>query len=250
MIRTLLAIVICVVAMIPPASSPAQQINPPVGPNWCNLATAAIESDHGRPFRCATAGRCIKMNNYGCVKQPASGPLPGTTWGSNSEGARDSKDHAIFEAPQFSLLRIIATYRNYQQSGRRSALQIEERYSPWCDTLGSAVYNRGWGRSCRGERKPAAPVGYTPMCSRPANGLPSSAQCSACNCPNRAASLMVAGTTFAINDPLPLFDERGRALPLMVNIIIQRLRQEQSVRLKRAVAEAAIAEYNMRLPSG
>jgi hypothetical protein len=227
----------------------AQQVVPPEAPKWCEYAQKYIEKNNGKPFECKIARRCTRMNNYGCVKQASSKPLLGTTWGGYSSGARDSKGHALFEHPKYSLLKMIGLLARYQRDGLKSALAIQERYAPWCDTLGSAQFNRGWGRSCRGEPKyPAAPVGYSPMCKMPPNRMPLPRQCSACNCPSKSSEVLVAGTGLSTTEPLKLFDAAGKAQPLMVNVLRNLARQEQGVRITELLAQEAVETYNVSIP--
>lgn len=223
-----------------------QEVVPPEGPNWCAYAKQYVVTLHGKPFTCERALRCIKMNNYGCLKQRTHMPWPGTKWGRYGSGAYDVNGHAIFMDPKYSLLGAITTLARLQRSGHTTALSLQLIYAPWCDTRGSRQYNLGWGRSCGGEKRhPAAPVGYTPMCKQPQNDVPLAGQCKACNCPTLdVRQQFLQGTGLRPTDPFPLFDEQGRGRPLLATVLRNIARQEQSMELSPELTDKAVQAYN------
>jgi hypothetical protein len=149
---------------------------------------------------------CVRLNNYGCVKQ---GRDP---W-NGSSGKRDSKGHAVFDDPAYSVRAVVRDYCSKHRRGVRSAVALANAYSPWCDTLGSLPVYKGWGRSCGDP--PLPPANFDgPFCQDP-NGEPSQEQCAACNCPSNIAKHWLKGLT-GIDDPyanLELFDDQGVANP-------------------------------------
>lgn len=142
--------------------------------------------------------RCVKMNNYGCVM--------GRSW--QGAAGNDKAGHAIFQHPKWSVRAVVRDYCSKNRRGLRSAMQIAETYSPWCDTLGTVGVRNGWGRSCAGGPQP--PTGFKgPLCAKPANGTPAAGQCGSCNCPDGVARGMAASVNVGINDNLALFGADG-----------------------------------------
>lgn len=148
---------------------------------------------------------CVRLNNYGCVKQ-GNDPWNG------SGGKRDSKGHAVFEDPAYSIRAVVRDYCSKHRRGLRSAIALADAYSPWCDTLGSLAVYKGWGRSC--DDLPNPPDEFPgPFCKEP-EGEPSDNQCASCNCPSRLAKLWLDGidideTSHGPYDDLALFDTQG-----------------------------------------
>ncbi len=230
----------------------AQVVALPEQPGWCAFAQQYLRRPDGAAINCNTAApgssgfRCLRMLNYGCVKQRSPDragrprPHPGTTWGGNTAGARDHDNHAVFDDPVMSGVAVLNIIRRYQVAGSRSALAIAERYSPWCDTLGSGstkADNQGrvWFRTCdvSTSRIPRGAL----LCAKPANNAPPSAgQCQACNCPSRiAVPIARAGGASAVSDqeailqPLELFAADGTPLPTASAVLRVKLRNEQGV---------------------
>lgn len=149
---------------------------------------------------------CVRLNNYGCVKQ---GYDP---W-NGSGGRRDTKGHAVFNDPSFSIRAIVRDYCSKHKRGIRTAVELASVYSPWCDTLGSLPVYKGWGRSCSDSPKP--PSGFSgPLCKEP-KGEPTEAQCRSCNCPDQLATMWLYGFDRDGNAPSPytdlkLFDANGK----------------------------------------
>lgn len=145
---------------------------------------------------------CVRLNNYGCVKQG------GDPW-NGSGGKRDSKGHAVFSEPAYSVRAVVRDYCSKHRRGLRSAVALANAYSPWCDTLGSLPVYKGWGRSC-GDT-PLPPSSFDgPLCQNP-DGEPSPEQCAACNCPTKIAKHWLKGID-DVSDPysnLGLFDDQG-----------------------------------------
>jgi len=46
-------------------------------PNWCVFAKQFLIQRDGSAFDCASAGRCIKLNNYGCTQNHTNVAIPG-----------------------------------------------------------------------------------------------------------------------------------------------------------------------------
>ena len=215
------------------ASAHAEQVNPPLAPNWCESAKDYLTRSNGQAFNCSSINlRCIKMNNYGCLQQPRSAPYLGTTWGDNTKGARDHANHAIFETPEMSVVGIANVYRRYLARGIRTAEAIAETYSPWCDTLGSLTKKqdasgRIWYRTCGSSRPPVGSL----KCAKPSSGAPSPGQCQACNCPSQVARQMLKGTQgISTNDELVLFTGTGAPNDLLMTIISNKMVQELGYR--------------------
>lgn len=207
------------------------KVVPPEGSGWAKHAeTYLIAWREDRPFSLAKdkAGRCVKANNYGCLWQPA-GNWEGTPGPDGTNGAHDGaggrNGHAVFSHPKWSIVAAMRWFERRTDGDRtpKSALQLAEIYSPWCDTQGSAgtkadSSGRLWGRSCPGGARP--PAGFAgPMCRRPASGPPSAAQCQACNCPNMAAKFWLRGTSLTIDDTLDLFDPGGKPSATLQSLI-------------------------------
>lgn len=160
--------------------------------------------------------RCIRMNNYPCLKHPSAHPWRGTPRVDGTDGARDGVGHAMFSDPKWSIVAAMQWfYRRTVGAGvRRSAYDLTQIYSPWCDTLGSVpsrVDRTGiaWGRSCGGREGP--PSGFKgPLCRKPPNDVPLAHQCDACNCPSSQASYWVKDTERTRDEKLTLFDRNGR----------------------------------------
>lgn len=154
--------------------------------------------------------RCIKLNNYVCMKQVPA------IW--NGSVGQDGDNHTAFSHPKFSLrakMRDLCSKKKRYQAV--SALAVAERYSPWCDTLGSGAVRKGWAKSCEdGARPPENHAG--PVCQKPENGVPSDEQCRSCNCPDRIARQMVRGLTdrngqaLSINADMELFGPDGQII--------------------------------------
>jgi len=214
----------------------AQVMSPPVRQDWCAKAESYLQFQNDRPFSCAAANprnlRCVKMNNYGCLQQPRRVAYHGTIWGNFTRGARDQAGHAIFDTPVASVVGIMNVYLRYIERGTNSALAISERYSPWCDTLGTVTrktdrQGRYWYQTCRAA---SIPVGAL-RCARPASGRPSPGQCDACNCPSEVANRMLAGTGITdINAPLPLFNSQTQPTETLIKIIANKMVQEMGFR--------------------
>ena len=228
----------------------AQLVDPPVRSDWCSFAEKSLLFQNGAKFSCSEANprnlRCIKMNNYGCLQQPRSAPFNGTTWGPYKAGARDRAGHAIFEDPVNSVIGIMNVYLRYVESGTDTAISIAERYSPWCDTLGTverrqAKAGNSWRQSCRGERRGQGEY----VCSRPADGItPRPGQCEACNCPSQVASRMLSGTGLTdVRQPLKLFDADSRPTALLLRIISNKMVQEMGFRPDQAFLSEASSSF-------
>jgi hypothetical protein len=227
----------------------AEQVNPPLGPNWCSQAELNLTRTNGRPFDCEARNlRCVKMNNYGCLQQPARTPFNGTNWGPYRRGARDHANHAIFSDPAMSIVTIMNVYRRYLARGWRSAEVIAEHYSPWCDTLGSVRSRtdgagRVWYRTCG---RTSVPPGAL-ACTKPANGQPAQRQCEACNCPNEVARRMLDGVVgISPSDDLVLFDAAGAPNDLLVTIIANKMRQELGYRPSSDFLARARGQYRIQ----
>jgi hypothetical protein len=156
---------------------------------------------------------CVRLNNYGCVKQ-GNEPWDG------SDGRRDSKGHAVFNDPTYSVRAVVRDYCTKHKSGIRSAVELANAYSPWCDTLGSIAVYKGWGRSCSDSPQP--PSGFVgPICKRP-DGEPTEKQCASCNCPNRLAKQWLIGLEQDGNTPkLMLFDSNGKPNVVALTILLK-----------------------------
>lgn len=191
-------------------------------PNWRDSAQKSLLLN-GRTVNeselASGSLRCIKMNNYGCIMQPGS-----STW--NGSIGRDSAGHAVFSSPEYSIRAIVLDYCSKHKRGARSAIEVAEIYTPWCDTLGTVGVRNGWGRTCtRGPRPPSNFSG--PLCQKPASGVPLTGQCTACNCPNSVAENMVAGLPINPNEPMNLFGQDGRPnVPVLQAVLLNKSRRE------------------------
>ena len=142
--------------------------------------------------------RCVKMNNYGCMM--------GRSW--NGAVGSDKAGHTVFKHPKWSVRAVVRDYCSKNRRGLKSALQIAEAYSPWCDTLGTVAVRHGWGRTCGNGPKP--PANFSgPLCKKPAGGIPLSGQCKSCNCPDGVARAMSASVGVDMSDDLGLFEGDG-----------------------------------------
>ena len=183
------------------------------GPEWQQRAAESLTymgtpltlDDNGRFNETTKQPLCVRLNNYGCVKQGES------PW-NGSRGRRDSKGHAIFDDPTYSVRAVVRDYCSKHKRGVRKALDLADAYSPWCDTLGSVAVYKGWGRSCSDSPQP--PAGFSgPLCRMP-NGNPTESQCRSCNCPDRLAKQWLKGLErngrpLEPSDDLLLFDSDG-----------------------------------------
>lgn len=189
--------------------------------NWKEQAAANLLRN-GSPVSgdIQTAPLCVRLNNYGCVKQG------GSPW-SGSNGLRDSKGHAVFEDPAYSVRAVVRDYCSKHRQGVRDVLALAERYSPWCDTLGSRAVVNGWARSCTDNPKP--PADFTgPSCKKP-DGVPTAEQCGACNCPNQLAVEWLKGLPpeIAASGELTLFDGDGKPnVETFVVLLRNKMRRE------------------------
>lgn len=233
-IRSWLAIGVAGISLLAPAHAgapPGYIPSPPEGANWCKYAEAFLwNRAANRPFRCATdkTPACVKYNNYGCLKHGPSNPYPGTPAPNGKQGAHDGRDgargHAIFEHPKWS---IAGSFRWFEHStkdlGLKTAAQLANRYSPWCDTQGSTalkidkITGRAWGRTCKDGQKPPASF-RGPFCKQP-DGDPGAEQCRVCNCPSVFVKSWLKGTNQQPDDELKLFGNDGRPTQLMQQII-------------------------------
>jgi hypothetical protein len=195
---------------------------PAEGRDWRAFAERYLLTRAGEPFRARIHTqnvRCIRLNNYPCLWQRTP-PLPGTPTAGGTDGAHDGAGgrtgHAIFAHPKWSIVAAMRWFERRTSGGRepKSAVELAEIYSPWCDTLGSARTKadrsgRLWGRSCSGGKRP--PQGFQgPTCRKPAFGAPSARQCQACNCPSNAAAAWVRGMGVQPTAKLALFDAAGQ----------------------------------------
>jgi hypothetical protein len=200
------------------------------GPRYCANAHRYLE--HPENIDCPHLAYCIRLNNYGCVKQRAQ-PMPGTI-------GQDNRRHAIFSEPTWSLAMMIARFQLYGSNGRVSALQIMEKYSPWCDTQGSIAIKGGWGRTC--SDNPHPPQDFSgPLCKRPAGSQPLPHQCEFCNCPTEVAARLLEGTGKRINDPLDLFATEDE--PVLRKIMTRLIFQETSQRPNSEALDEGIRKF-------
>lgn len=166
---------------------------------------------------------CVRKNNYWCQKHI----MPNVIWdgASGENGCRANRDihnHAIFASADFGARAGARAIRTSFLNGRRTALQIAERRSPSCDTLGSkGVYpnlsSGKVGKSCKdGEQPPASWHG--PLCPL---HVENSSQCvEGCNCPPKLAEAVVRDFPgLTIKDDLPLFDADCNPLPALVGYL-------------------------------
>jgi hypothetical protein len=223
---------------------------PAEGVEWCrNAETFLFNRAEKRPFRCATdrTPHCVKLNNYGCLKHGPANPYAGTPAPNGRQGAHDGRDgsrgHAIFEHPKWSVAGSFRWFeRNFKERGLRTAAQLANRYSPWCDTHGSvalkkdSVTGHRWGRTCGDGQKP--PPGFAgPFCKEPA-GAPTAEQCRVCNCPSVFVTSWLKGTDIKPTDPLDLFGPDGKPTKMMERILVNHTPWEIGYR----PSEALIAE--------
>lgn len=197
----------------------ANQAPMPEVKGWRDNAAKYLVRLDGTAFdpRVDTANlRCIRMNNYPCLKHPSAHPWRGTPRADGTDGARDGAGHAMFSDPKWSIVAAMQWfYRRTIGAGvRRSAYDLTQIYSPWCDTLGSVpsrVDRAGvaWGRNCG--RTEGPPAGFNgPLCRKPTNDVPLPHQCDACNCPSSQADYWMRKTGHDRDEKLTLFDRDGR----------------------------------------
>jgi hypothetical protein len=186
-------------------------------PNWCNYAKQYLRGRDGSAFVCAKAGRCIKMNNYGCTQNHSSVPAPGQMKTADGKPIHDAQKHVLYEHPKWSLHKSMHNLLRYYDLHKRSLLTIAETWAPWCDTIGSKVQNGNWGRTCV-DHLPSVPASFGgPRCKK--SPAPTKQQCAHCNCPNVIASFYSKGVSDSVNDDLQLFDNNRRPTPLMNKLL-------------------------------
>jgi hypothetical protein len=191
------------------------------------------------------ASRCVLMNNYGCVMQNKSknDPTKDDPW-ENSIG-QDWARHAIFSEAVYSVRAVVRDLCSKHKRDLTSAYKILEAYSPWCDTKGSYGVKDGWGRNCpEGKQPPDNFAG--PKCKEPAQGeRATDAQCAACNCPDRAATKVIAGTGVnSIHADLKLF---GADKKPNVKVLIPFLQNHLSNETGGYLVSAALIEKGIAL---
>lgn len=187
-------------------------------PNWCELAKQFLRKRDGSAFNCAAAGRCIKLNNYGCTQNHTATAIAGQLKTASGKPITDPQKHVVFEHPKFSLHRSINTLRRYHDQGKRTTLAIAETWAPWCDTLGSKVKNGDWGRTCQ-DGLPSVPASFAgPRCRKPPSD-PAKQQCAHCNCPNQIARFYAAGVADSPTTEIELFDSNRRPTALMQKLL-------------------------------
>lgn len=220
----LTAIATCMLSVVSTGSSFAQEVVDEVS-NWREQAVSFL-TWRGTPLSLDADGSfeqteksslCVRLNNYGCVKQ-GSDPWNG------SDGRRDDKGHAAFDDPAFSIRAVVRDYCAKHRRGLRSASEIAAAYSPWCDTLGSVAVRGGWARSCNDDPRPPADFSG-PVCKKP-EGEPSAAQCASCNCPSRIAvrwleGLPSADAPIGPADDLKLFDAQGQPDSDVLSVVLK-----------------------------
>ncbi len=187
------------------ADDPRQEMNEVDG--WRQSALQSLDSASGPVTEAVLDAhrylRCIKLNNYTCIRLAKSA---GFNW--CGQIGLDYGQHVAFKAPEYSIRSQLRDYLSKAKRGVVTARQISVVNQPWCDTLGSVAVRLGWGRSCDddGAKPPADFDGK--LCKRPADGKPSREQCRSCNCPDEAGSAsMVSGITKADRAPLTIDDD-------------------------------------------
>lgn len=239
-------------------------LDPAEGNNWCKLAERYVfDRSEGTNFDCETDGkeaaRCVRMNNYGCVKHYTSTPYLHTPNLDGINGAHDGDDkdnpkphfgHAIFDHPKHGFAAKIEWFkRNYDQ-GYISAVDLIDRYSPWCDPKGSKptrTDNRGvaWGTTCNNSRD--LPIGFNgPLCQKPSNGTPKPHQCEACNCPTDVMADWLKGTGYKPTDAFPIFDQNGNPTDLLEQTIRRQAKWEIGEHYTDALVKEGFEEYYKR----
>lgn len=213
-----------------------------IADNWCKQAESNLTAKDGTPISCASIKkRCVKMNNYWCQKHD-SNPWEGTPDHEGKDGNRDAANHAIFQSVEWSVRAISIDIRTKYMKGFKTAVQIADHYSPWCDTLGSfAVSKEGSGRTCK-DKGASLPVSFSgPLCKAPSKHNPTISDCvPGCNCPPEIAATLVKGLTTGINDDLKLFNNKGKPQPNL-NVILRNLAiQEQGIYIRPSVIERGI----------
>lgn len=236
--RVLAAILLICLCFVPTANALDRKTE---AENWVAKAVVSLQVD-GRSISKEELEshrylRCIRMNNYFCLMQSSeSDPWKGSVgW--------DSAGHAVFSDPKWSVRAIVRDYCSKHRRGLDTALEVAERYSPWCDTLGTVGVRGGWGRTCATGPKP--PENFDgPLCEKPDNGKPLPGQCGSCNCPSSIAMAMVRGTDLSVDNPLGLFDDDGAiVVPRMKEHLSNLAAQEiGGLRPTDSVLEAGIAE--------
>jgi hypothetical protein len=248
--KTYRMITTCVIVgtLVSPAPSLAEQKI--AAANWCEEAKRYLTHKNGTPIDCnARSGlRCVMMNNYWCLKNKPNNPWKGTNDGfGGQDGRQDAAGHALFSSAEWAARAIAIDLKSKYMRGKKSAYDIAEEYSPWCDTLGSVpvreVGGIKFGRTCgdRGKKPPADFSGS--LCRPPTSSRGNSDDClPGCNCPPRVARTLVTDLPVGIDDDLKLFDSAGNPLPNLAVFIRNLAFQENSVRVRKEVIEAGIAK--------
>lgn len=167
-------------------------------PNWQDQATQNLISvKTGKPVTFAEIKshprllRCIKMNNYWCIKDV----------GWNGRLGRDKAKHTVFKSAQWSARAVARDLKSKYNRNLKSAIKIADAYAPWNDTLGSRAYRAG-ERACT---KPKDMTSFAHCKKQPH-----------CNCPPKYARQMVKGTGKTMSQDLKLVArDRKTLLPSM-----------------------------------
>lgn len=172
--------------------------------DWRAEALASMEVTE-EELDAHTALRCIKLNNYTCLRL-----AKGASYNWNGQTGLDYGRHIAFSKPEYSLRAQMRDYCSKKRRGVVSARDVKNANQPWCDTLGSHATYNGWGRTCNdGGKKPPATFDG-PLCKRPDNGVPLPGQCSGCNCPDETgAESMIKGIEIEAGKPLSITADMG-----------------------------------------
>jgi hypothetical protein len=206
-------------------------------PNWCEEAQRNLLDHSGKPINCASVQnmRCIRINNYWCQKHGKTA-WRGTPQPNGSDGLQDKDGHAIFKSVEWSARAIARDLRSKYRQGKKTAVEIAESHSPWCDTLGSLGIVKGTGRTCADGRAKPPDDFAGPFCRQPSTITPTSIDCKpGCNCPPEIAQTLVRGLNIGINDDLQLFDSKEKPGPNLAVIMKNLAFQEQGIRVSDAV---------------
>lgn len=180
------------------------------GPSWEKLEMTPEEL-------AAPGRRCIRQNNYWCVKTP-----PSERW--RGQVGEDNSGHAIFADPVYSARAFARLMRNYRFMHEIiTTRQLAMRYAPPSDCIGTLSYcpvtaattiPEGWTRGSMDGKT----VAYTE--SKPSSAF-YRAQTSACAtpvlyCPSGfndsltyASALAKAVGAYSIDQDIGLFDQSG-----------------------------------------
>ncbi|MDP5032120.1 MAG: hypothetical protein NWQ54_13095 [Paraglaciecola sp.] len=148
--------------------------------NWLAQGELHLGVDKTR-LEAHKALRCIKLNNYWCLKD----------FGWNGGLGKDADDHTAFKTGYYAARAVVRNMRSaYSKHNRKSALAIMSAYAPSDDCVGSRAAMRADG-SCIHGQNPVAEY----------------------------AKAAARGITNDVNADLQLFDENNKATDALITFL-------------------------------